>query len=76
LTAWFGLMAPAGTPAAVVDWLNGQANKVLSAPDVRNRFAANGGVLPLGTPQAFGAHIASETKKFGEVIRKANIKIE
>ncbi len=76
LTAWFGLMAPAGTPPAVVDWLNSQANKVLSAPDVRNRFAANGGFLPLGTPQAFGAHIASETKKFGEVIRKANIKIE
>jgi tripartite-type tricarboxylate transporter receptor subunit TctC len=76
LTAWFGLLAPAGTPPAAIAWLNREANKVLSADDVRNRFVGQGASLPLGTPQAFGAHIAAETKKFGEVIKRANIKME
>ncbi len=75
LTAWFGLMAPAGTPKEVVAWLNREANRVLGTAEVRGRFTGQGAVLLLGTPEAFGAHIASETKKFGEVIQKANIKI-
>jgi tripartite-type tricarboxylate transporter receptor subunit TctC len=76
LTAWFGLMAPAGTPKEAVTWLNREANRVLGTPDVRGRFTGQGGVLPLGTPESFGAHIAAETKKFGDVIQKANIKIQ
>ncbi len=76
LTAWFGLMAPAGTPKEAVAWLNREANRVLGTPDVRGRFTGQGGVLPLGTPESFGAHIAAETKKFGDVIQKANIKIQ
>jgi tripartite-type tricarboxylate transporter receptor subunit TctC len=76
LTAWFGLMAPAGTPKEVIGWLNREANRVLGTDEVRARFSGQGGVVPLGTPEAFGAHIAAETKKFGEVIQKANIKIQ
>ena len=53
----------------------GEVTKALSAPDSRARFSASGAVLPLGTPEAFGAHIAAETKKFGDVIKRANIKI-
>ena len=75
LTAWFGIMAPAGTPKETIGWLNREANRVLGTAEVRGRFAGQGGVLPLGTPEAFGAHIASETRKFGDVIQKANIKI-
>jgi tripartite-type tricarboxylate transporter receptor subunit TctC len=76
LTAWFGLLAPAGTPKAAIDWINREANKALSTPDVRERFAKTGGILALGSPGDFGAHIASETKKFGDVIRRANITIK
>jgi tripartite-type tricarboxylate transporter receptor subunit TctC len=75
LTAWFGILAPAGTPKVAINWMNQEANKALSAPDSRERFRASGAVLPLGTPEAFGAHIAAETRKFGDVIRRANIKI-
>jgi tripartite-type tricarboxylate transporter receptor subunit TctC len=75
MTAWFGLLAPAGTPKVAIEWVNREANKALSAPDSRARFSASGAVLPLGTPEAFGAHIAAETKKFGDVIKRANIKI-
>jgi tripartite-type tricarboxylate transporter receptor subunit TctC len=73
MTAWFGLMAPAGTPREVILWLNERANKLMAEPDVRERFAAQGATLPLGTPEEFGAFIASETKKFGDVIQRGNI---
>jgi tripartite-type tricarboxylate transporter receptor subunit TctC len=76
LTAWFGLMAPAGTPKEAIAWLNREANRVLGTPEVRGRFTGQGAVLPLGTPESFGAHIAAETRKFGDVIQKANIKIQ
>jgi tripartite-type tricarboxylate transporter receptor subunit TctC len=73
---WFGLMAPAGTPRAVIDWLNGEARKAFSAPDVRERFIAQGMTLPLGTPEQFSAYVAAESKRWGDIIRKAGIKME
>lgn len=76
MSAWFGLMAPAGTPPAVVTWLNQKTNEVFSAPDVRERYISRGVYFPLGTPEAFGKHIAAEFKKWGPVIRQANISID
>ena len=73
---WFGLVAPAGTPRAVVEWLNRETTKAFSAPDVRDRFLAQGLTLPLGTPEAFAAYIAAETKRWGDIIRGAGIKLE
>ena len=73
---WFGLFAPAGTPRAAIDWVNAQANKAFSAPELRARLQAMGLTIPLGTPEAFGAHVTAETKRWGEVIRKGNIKLE
>ena len=43
---------------------------------MRERFIGQGGFMPLGTPESFGTHIAAETKKFGDVIQKANIKVQ
>jgi tripartite-type tricarboxylate transporter receptor subunit TctC len=76
MSAWFGLMAPAGTPPAVVIWLNRQANDVFSAPEIRNRYTAQGAEFRLGSPEAFGAHIAAEFNKWGPVIRSANIHVD
>lgn len=73
---WFGLFAPAGTPRAAIDWVNAEAKKVFSAPDLRARLEGQGLTLPLGSPEDFGAHVAAETTRWGEVIRKGNIKIE
>jgi tripartite-type tricarboxylate transporter receptor subunit TctC len=73
---WFGLFAPAGTPRAAIDWINAEAKKAFSAPDLKSRLEAQGLTLPLGTPEEFGAHVAAETQRWGEVIRKGNIKIE
>jgi tripartite-type tricarboxylate transporter receptor subunit TctC len=76
ISAWFGLMAPAGMPPEIIAWLNREANRVFSGPDIRDRYMSQGASLPLGTPEAFGAHIAAEYQKWGPVIRKANIRID
>ena len=74
--AWFGLFAPAGTPPAAVAWMNSEAKKAFDAPEIRERFARQGAVLPLGPPEAFGAHVAAETERWGALIRRAGIKME
>jgi len=73
---WFGLFAPAGTPRAAVDWINAEANKAFTSPDLKARLETQGLTLPLGTPEAFGKHVEAETARWGEVIRKGNIKVE
>ena len=74
--AWFGMFAPAGTPPAAIAWLNREANKVFSAPDVSNRFVQQGASLPLGTPEAFGSFMLAESNRYGDIIRRAGIKID
>jgi tripartite-type tricarboxylate transporter receptor subunit TctC len=73
---WFGLLVPAGTPAAAVAWLNAETKKVFSAHETHDYFIAQGLSLPLGTPADFAAHIAAETERWGEVIRQAGIRLE
>jgi tripartite-type tricarboxylate transporter receptor subunit TctC len=73
---WFGLFAPAGTPRAAIDWINAEAKKAFSAPDLNARLVGQGLTLPLGSPEDFGRHVEAETRRWGEVIRKGNIKIE
>jgi tripartite-type tricarboxylate transporter receptor subunit TctC len=73
---WFGLFAPAATPRPAIDWINREARKVFSMPETRIRLEAQGLTLPLGTPEDFGMHVAAETKRWEEVIRKGNIKLE
>lgn len=74
--AWFALFAPAGTPRAIIEWWNREARRALSEPDNRERLTAQGAVLPLGTPEALGAHVAAESARWGKVIRAAGIKLD
>lgn len=74
--AWFGLMAPVGTPRATVDWLNTETRKAFEMPEVRERLMKQGLQLPLGSPEEFAALIATESKRWGEVIRTGGIKLE
>jgi tripartite-type tricarboxylate transporter receptor subunit TctC len=73
---WFGLLVPAGTPRPIVDWLNSEGRRAFEAADVRERLSAQNLTLPLGSPEDFAAHIAAETKRWGDVIRTAGIKME
>ena len=75
-TGWFGLVAPAGTPDAIVSRLNTELNAALSDPQIQVAMR-NLGVEPSpGTPAAFGTYIASETTKWAKVIQAARIKLD
>jgi tripartite-type tricarboxylate transporter receptor subunit TctC len=74
-TAWVGLLAPAGTPKAIIDQLNAQAVKVMNLPETRERMAAFGAEITTSTPDEFASHIKSEMSKLGKVIRDAHIKV-
>jgi tripartite-type tricarboxylate transporter receptor subunit TctC len=73
---WYGIVAPAGTPAAVVQALNEQVNKSLSSPEVKARLVAEGAEPTPTTPQAFGQLIASEIQRWAPVIKAGNMKAE
>ncbi len=74
--AWFGFLAPAGTPPAATAWLNREANKVFATPDGSGRFVKQGAAVPLLSGAAFGKFMADESSRYGEVIRRAGIKLE
>jgi tripartite-type tricarboxylate transporter receptor subunit TctC len=73
-SVWFGLGAPKGTPAEVIDKLNHEINAGLADPKIKTRIAESGGHALAGLPADFGKLIADETEKWGKVIRAANIK--
>jgi tripartite-type tricarboxylate transporter receptor subunit TctC len=75
-TSWFGVLAPAGTPPAVVNRLNADIRRALAQPDVRERLATAGFDIVDGTPEAFGAYIKTEIAKWAKVVKAAGIKPE
>ena len=72
---WFGLLAPAKTPRPIIDWLNAEARKAMADPGLRAKLEALGVVLPLGSPEDFGKHIADDTERWGDIIKRAGIKL-
>jgi len=75
-SAWYGLGAPKGTPAEVVDTLNRSVNAGLADATIKQRLTELGGVpMPL-SPEKYGKLIADDTEKWGEVIRAAKIKAD
>ena len=74
-TAWVGLLAPAGTPKAIVEQINAAVLKVMALPETRERMAGFGAEITTSTPDEFAAHIRTEMAKLGKVIRDANIKV-
>jgi tripartite-type tricarboxylate transporter receptor subunit TctC len=73
-STWYGLGAPANTPAEIVDKLHKEINAALSDPKIKARLADLGGTVLSGSPADFGRLIADETEKWGKVIHAANIK--
>jgi len=72
-SAWFGMGAPKGTPADVIDKLNKEINAALQDERVKARLAELGGILIAGTPADFGKVVAEETDKWAKVIKSANV---
>ncbi len=75
-STWGGVLAPAGTPKAVVDKLNAEMNKALAAPDVRQKLQEAGIEVGGGSPRDYADFIASEMVKWAKVARGAGIQPE
>jgi tripartite-type tricarboxylate transporter receptor subunit TctC len=75
-SSWYGVGAPKGTPAEIVDKLNREVNAALADPKMKARFADLGGMLLPGTPADFGKFVAEETEKWAKVVEFSGAKAE
>ena len=76
VTGWFGVLAPAATPRAIVGKLNIAIVDILSSRDVRERLVSQGADSAPGTPERFAAHIKSESLKWARFIKEAGIRAD
>ncbi len=73
---WYGLVAPAGTPRAVVDRLNADLRKTMASPDVREKLASIGGTHNVGSPDEMAALLKAELTNWTRLARDVGIKVE
>ena len=70
------MIAPAGVPRPIVDRLNAAINRALGSPAMRQFYATIGDEPAGGTPEEFAALIAADSRKWGEVIKRAGIRLD
>ena len=75
-TIWLGIMAPAGTPKAIVDVLNAEINKAIRRPDVKEAWDKQGAVALVMTPAEFDAYLRKDIEKWAQVVKVSGIKAE
>ncbi|MDB5412011.1 MAG: Tripartite-type tricarboxylate transporter, receptor component TctC [Rubritepida sp.] len=73
ITSWFGVLAPAGTPAAIVSQLNASIGKALTQPEVAAKLREQGAEPMPGSPDAFATLITHDSRLWGEVVRSAGV---
>ncbi|MDB5727391.1 MAG: hypothetical protein JWR25_1894 [Noviherbaspirillum sp.] len=76
ITTWYGVLAPSGTPPAIIARLNAEMTKASQLPDVKKKMAEMGLDVQMSSPEAFGALIKAEMTKWAEVIRLTNVKAD
>jgi tripartite-type tricarboxylate transporter receptor subunit TctC len=76
VSLWYGLLAPAGTPRAVIDRLNREVTKALESSEVRERLLAQGADPMPGTPEAFAGFMQTEMAKWAPVVKQAGVKLD
>ena len=73
---WYGLLAPAATPSAIINKLGSEIAKVLAMPDIREKLLSQGMEPFISTPEQFAALIKADLAKYTRIIKSANIKLE
>ena len=74
--AWVALLAPRGTPPAIIARINQDIAKVLTEPDVRERFAGFTFEPFTSSPADIAAAIVSDSRRYGDIVKRANISVE
>ncbi len=75
-TSWFGLLAPAGTPQAVVNRLQQETAKALNSPEIKEKLLAQGAIPSGNSPQEFAALIDAEIKKWAVVVKASGARVD
>jgi len=76
ISTWYGLFAPAGTPAAIVAKWNADVTRILNSPDVRAKLMADGAEPAPDTPEQFAQMIARELAKYARIIKASGAKVD
>ena len=76
VTQWYGLMAPKGTPAPLVDLLNRHARAALASPDIADKLKSVGTEPAAGSPEQFRAFLAGEIKQWAGVAKSVGVRLE
>ena len=76
VSVWYGVLAPANTPAAVVSRLHREISKIVQLPDIRERWMALGTEPLHNTPEQYAAYLKADVGKWAKVVREANVKID
>lgn len=77
LMAWYGVFAPAGTPPAVINRLNQEINRILTAPELADRLRGLGFTeIPVKSPEQFAETVRTDVRDWGALVRAANVKVE
>lgn len=74
--AWYGFVAPTGTPPSAIQWLNAEVNAVLKDPSVVAKLDAIGAITVGGTPAQMGEFMKTQSTRWAKVIKDANIKLD
>ena len=76
VSVWFGVLTVAGTPREIVQRLNTEMVKILTSPEIKERFGKTGVDVVAGTPEQFSAYLKSEVSRWAKVVQDAGIKAD
>jgi len=75
-SSWFGILAPAGTPPAIVTKINGEVAKWVASAEAKEKLLSQGANAAGGTPEDFARHIQAETAKWAKVVKESGAKVD
>ena len=75
-SSWFGIVAPAGTPPAIIARINNDVDQWLQSSEAKEKLLAQGAIPAGGTPEQFAAHIRDETEKWAKVVKASGAKVD
>lgn len=75
-SGWYGVLAPAGTPAPIIARLNAEITRILQLPEVRERLSSEGGEILGGSPERFASYLKTELAKWSQIVKDSGARVD